>query len=65
MLRASIPRQGVFNLNRFGILVKQVDCLGDQREFLASNYIVRDELMVRVVDSRRGESAQSEPLLLL
>lgn len=60
-----MPRRGIFNLNRFGILVRQVTCPEDQREFLSSNYVVRDELMVRVEDSRRGDTALSEQLLLL
>ena len=46
VLRANLPRQGLFNLNRFSIIVKQLDNAVEQREMLVSEYRVRDALMV-------------------
>ena len=64
VLRASLPRQGFFNLNRFNIIIKQQGCPTDQREMLVSEYKVRDALMVQVKDPIASDMEDSENLLL-
>lgn len=64
ILRANLPRQGLFNLNRFNIVVKQIGCPVEQKEMLESVYRVRDALMVQVKDPIAREIEDSENLLL-
>lgn len=63
VLRASVPRQGVFNLNRFEILLRQTDKQG--ASFLLGHHKVKDQLMVGVEDTQRGSSSLGDLGLLL
>ena len=64
VLRAILPRQGLFNLNRFNIWVRQTDCAADQREVLVSEYRVRDALVVQVADPVAREQEDTDAFLL-
>lgn len=64
VLRASLPRQGVFNLNRFSVLIKQLNCPIEQSEILTAEYRVRDALVVEVADPIALEQEDNDALLL-
>jgi len=64
VLRAVLPRQGLFNLNRFNILIKQVNCPRDAREVVVGEYRVRDALVVQVTDPIAREKEDTDQLLL-
>ena len=63
-LKANLPHQGLFNLNRFNIIIKQLDCPVEQSQLVQSEYRVRDALMVHVKDPIAREREDTEQLLL-
>lgn len=64
MLRATLPRQGIFNLNRFHIAIKQLNCPPEQSEILQSEYRVRDALVVEVTDPISLKKEDNNAMLL-
>lgn len=50
VLQANLPHTGLYNLNRFSIVVKQQDVAVTQRVMLMGEYKVRDALVVQVQD---------------
>ena len=78
-MRANLPRQGIFNLNRFSITIKQLssglsptsassaNAEGKEaalKPMFASEYRVRDALLVQVQDPIAREQEDTENLLL-
>ena len=79
-LKANLTHRGIFNLNRFKINIKQIfpeqktqrinqpkeqfTIESKAKDVLVSEYRVKDELIVRVIDLSNEEDVQSDNNLL-